>query len=297
MVSILIPVYNQKVTKLVTDLHIQCTKAKITFEIVLFDDKSTDKYRDDNRKLAGLFNVSYLEMSENMGRARIRNLLAKNARYEKLLFLDSDSKLISKKFIKKYIEVINDHDIIYGGRVYPKKAPTAKGKQLHWKYGKKREALPASKRLKKPYMRFQSNNFIIDRELFLAYKFDPTLMRYGYEDLVLATKLKQGGHHIHHIENPIKHKGIEKSDVFLTKQEKAIQNLIYLKEKDSIMDTRLWKSYLKLKYNGLLSSFKLLYPNFENRIQASLHSVKPNLYYLDLWKLHYLIEILEPKKA
>jgi len=289
MLSILIPIYNQKVTKLVTELHAQCHKTKIEFEIILFDDYSKPDYREDNRKLAGIFNVSYLEMSENYGRSKIRNLLAKNARYEKLLFLDCDSKLNSKKFIKRYVEDMGKHQVIYGGRVYPKKAPKAKDKKLHWKYGVKREALTAKQRSKKPYLGFQSNNFVISTELFLRHRFDDSLEQYGYEDLVLATQLQNEKVPIHHLNNPIKHAGIEKTKVFLVKQKKAIDNLIALRLDNKIMYTKLYRAYDKLKRRKAVPLFLKAYSFIEDRIEKNLLSDNPKLYSLDIWKLRYLI--------
>lgn len=293
MLSILIPIYNHKVTKLVTSLHTQCNKAKIEFEIILFDDFSKVLYREDNRKLSGLFKVSYLELSENYGRSKIRNMLAKNARYDKLLFLDSDSKPVSKRFVKNYLEHITGHQVIYGGRVYPKKVPKTKTKILHWKYGTKRESPPAKKRNKNPYLSFQSNNFLINKDLFLEIKFDESLSQYGYEDLVLATSIQNLKIPIQHIDNPIKHAGIEKANTFLDKQKKAIDNLIVLRSKNKIMYTRLLRAYDSLQRKGLLNMFKKMYTQLSGRAEASIHSENPNLYLLDLWKLNYLIENLE----
>lgn len=289
MLSILIPIYNHKVTKLVTELHTQCNKAKIEFQIILFDDYSAASYREDNRKLSGLYNVSYLELSENKGRSKIRNMLAKNARYEKLLFLDSDSKIVYKKFIKNYLEVMSGHHVIYGGRIYPKKAPKSTAKKLHWKYGHQRESPLAKKRNKQPYLSFQSNNFLVNKDLFLRFNFDTSITQYGYEDLVLATQLQNEKIPIHHIDNPIKHSGIEKTEVFLQKQKKAINNLIALRSQNKIMYTRLYRAYDKLKRRNAISLFKKLYSLLETRTEASIHSDNPSLISLDLWKLNYLI--------
>lgn len=289
MLSILIPIYNRKVTKLVSELHSQCNKAKIEFEIILFDDLSKQLYRDENRQLSGLFKVSYLEMSENYGRSKIRNMLAKNARYDTLLFLDCDSKVVYKKFIKNYIEAISGNKVIYGGRVYPKKPPKSKSKQLHWKYGTKRESPPAKKRNKNPYLSFQSNNFLIDRSLFLQFKFDDSLSQYGYEDLVLATQLQNQKTIILHIDNPIKHAGLENTNTFLEKQKKAINNLMTLRSQNKIMYTKLYRAYDKLKRRNATSLFQKSYSLIEQRIHKSLHSENPNLLSLDLWKLNFLI--------
>jgi len=92
MLSILIPIYNEDITKLVKDLAYQCNRQKIDFEIICFDDASKQRYKDKNEVLRSVFRVNYVELSENLGRAKIRNWLAKSARFEHLMFLDGDSK-------------------------------------------------------------------------------------------------------------------------------------------------------------------------------------------------------------
>ncbi len=51
MLSILIPVYNYDVRKLVYDLHRQVTGAAVSFEMILLDDGSQQTFIDMNRQL------------------------------------------------------------------------------------------------------------------------------------------------------------------------------------------------------------------------------------------------------
>jgi len=140
MISILIPIYNFNVTALVQKLVDQCSKAKIHFEIICFDDGSSPKFKALNQPILNLMGVNYVELSENYGRSKIRNKLAKVAQYDYLLFLDCDSKIKYANFIKNYIkEIKREADVTYGGRYYKKGKPRAKSKVLHWKYGSIRD--------------------------------------------------------------------------------------------------------------------------------------------------------------
>ena len=61
MLSILIPIYNRDVTKLVEELLDQCGKANIPFEILCFDDGSTEKWKKKNKVINARFGVNYVE--------------------------------------------------------------------------------------------------------------------------------------------------------------------------------------------------------------------------------------------
>ena len=149
MISILIPVYNCSVTSLVDNLLDQLQKLEINYEIIIMDDKSRRKVKEQNQPLRNKFLVNYIELSENLGRAKIRNWLAKLARYEKMLFLDCDGIISNPSFIKTYVDNFHRADVICGGRIYKSTKPRTKNKMLHWSYGHKIESKPAIQRNKK----------------------------------------------------------------------------------------------------------------------------------------------------
>lgn len=292
MISILIPIYNYDVSKLAKKLKEQCVRLNIEFEILCFDDCSTDKYKKLNRVLDHEFGISYLEMSENLGRSKIRNRLAKMARYENLIFLDCDSKIISDQFVQKYIQKVDTAAVIYGGRRYPDHKPRTEKKFLHWHYGKIREALPLEKRIKHPYRSFQTNNFFIKKDLMLKYPFDETIQTYGYEDLLMAENLKKDGIPIIHIENPIIHKGIEYNEDFIKKSVLAAENLAVLYHNHQITDTRMIALYENLKKVGFNSFVEKLIRKRSERFLKNLNSAKPKLYIFDLYRLNVFIQKL-----
>ncbi len=290
MLSILIPIYNQKVVSLVKALYQQCRKLKIDYEILCFDDLSKESIRSENRHLGSLFNINYMELSENLGRSKIRNWLAKSARYDNLLFIDCDSKITRKDFIKKYISAIeNPYDIIHGGREYSPSPPRAKSKRLHWKYGTKRECPPAKKRTKHPHRYFHSNNFLIRKNIIKKFPFDEQLLGYGYEDLVMAQHLLSEGYNILALDNPVRHLGIEKNDVFLKKTVESIQNLVRFESRGLLKDTRLQELHSRLDRYGILHRTQQYLAKNMSKYEANLRSENPKLYQFDAFKLYHYI--------
>ncbi|MCO6463928.1 MAG: glycosyltransferase family 2 protein [Saprospiraceae bacterium] len=290
MLSIVIPIYNQDVRKLVDTLMKQCQKLDINFQILCFDDCSEPKYRKLNKELAFRINVNYTEMAENLGRSRIRNWLGKAAYFDNILFLDGDTVIKNRNFIKTYVDYLPTEHILCGGRNYSLKPPRSKKKLLHWRYGSKRESLPSKKRNKDPYINFHSNNFIIPEKLFKDHLFDENVKGYGYEDLLYAFDLKKSGVNIVHIDNPTLHDGLEVNTMFIKKTKNAIENLAMLYKQKKIPHTRLIKSYEKLKEWDMLKAFQWYYARVSDNIDANLLSDNPSVFKFNLWKLHLFIE-------
>lgn len=293
MLSILIPIYNQDVRNLVHTLAKQCVREKINYQILCFDDGSSEKYRAINRELGFMIHVNYTEMSENLGRSKIRNWLGKAAYFEYLLFLDGDSVVKSRNFIKTYISNAKPDLVLYGGRTYSKKMPAAKKKRLHWKYGSTREALSANKRNKDAYLNFQSNNFLIPQSIFNKKGFDEGITGYGYEDLLYARELQQMQVPILHIDNPVIHEGLENNDVFLRKTENAIRNLAAMYKNSSHPRTRLINTYEKLERYGLTNRIYNFISGKENKIKENLVSENPSVSIFNIWKLFLFIRIIK----
>ncbi len=293
MLSILIPVFNHSITKLVKELHDQCGRSKIPFEILVFDDLSKPKYKLENQKIANLLGVNYLEMSANLGRSKIRNRLAKTAFYSNLLFLDSDSKISGRKFIKNYLPFFNTKGAVCGGRIYKNNKPKSKAKLLHWNYGTKRESLLANKRQKKPSAYFHTNNFLINRELITEMPFDELVEGYGYEDLLFAHLLKEKNISITHIDNPIVHGKLESNIEFLAKHEKAVENLAVIYKNHKNFPAKLCQTYGKLNaYNMTAFVQKYLNKNQE-KYKAKLVSGEGSLHQFDKYRLSLFIKAMQ----
>ncbi len=286
MVSILLPVYNYDVRTLVKELLQQGRSAGISFEILCLDDGSNEKYCVLNREVTSWPGVRYEELPENVGRSRIRNLLAQRARYEYLLFADCDSGVVRRDFLEKYVAQAQSDLILYGGRCYDDDPPLEQILLLHWFFGKKREEIPLSKRLADPYHSFMTNNFWIPRSVFSPIGFSEELHRYGHEDTLFGQKLAEDGIRLLHLDNPLQHLGLEPAAVFLEKTVEAVQNLVFLEKKGIRLTTRLSKVFHYLKSWRLYALFFLFYQVVEPLIRRYLlRSKHPNLLWLDVFKL------------
>ena len=66
------------------------------FYVLMMDQKKIS--RIENRIIQNLENVIYRELPQNLGRSKIRNVLGKAAKFDYLLFLDCDSKVVSDNY-------------------------------------------------------------------------------------------------------------------------------------------------------------------------------------------------------
>ncbi len=283
MISILIPVFNQNVIPLVKEIKKQCQSIGVQFQILVFDDGSIDDIKTQNNELHHEFGVNYIEMSSNLGRAKIRNRLGRTAMYSNLLFLDGDSKVIKEDFIAKYIQGTKSHQVIYGGRLYQNDKPTS-DYMLHWTYGHKRETPKATKRNSKPYLNFQSNNFLISSKLFEQIRFDETVKGYGYEDLLFADEIRKKGISILHIDNPVLHDGLESNEKFIEKTENAVKNLTDLNKSGLLLNTQLSAIYQKFNNYGILN-WVLKLSIDKSELLSNAKSSSPSMLKFSLWKL------------
>ena len=282
MLSILIPVYNIEITNLVRELDAQAKMLSMPFEIICFDDDSEEVWKKRNAPVKEIRHVVYRELPSNMGRSKIRNLLAFEAQYPMLLFLDSDSKIIREDFLLKYTEAFDEMTVVVGGRLYPSECP-GKDYELHWKYGSLIE--------QKAISGFQSNNFLIPVSIIKANPFDESIMRYGHEDTLFGHQLSRTGVNILRIENPVLHDRLETNTDFLQNQTDAIKNLLRLKASHPEIETRLTLLIKQLDDYRLSVLLTLLFGLSQNLIVSNLKGKNPSLNLLHFFKIGlYLLE-------
>lgn len=228
MLSICIPRYNYNPSRLLRQLREQIIVYKITAEIIVIDDASTDELpvpEDADQ---------FIQLEENIGRAAIRNRFLLYAKYDYLLFLDNDVELNSDKFLQTYSNFLwVKPPVIYGGRVYPLFPPDVKRK-LRWQYGRQFESPDEIIRIGKPYTSFQTNNFVVQKSVLETFPFDESIREYGYEDLIFSFELKKNNVKIYHIKNPVLNVHLETNEEFLNLTEKAMRNLTVLTKRYKI---------------------------------------------------------------
>ncbi|MBO9692563.1 glycosyltransferase [Chryseobacterium sp.] len=291
--SICIPIYNFDVRELVFDLKKEIDNREIDAEIILIDDASTGKYKQINKELQNVTR-QFIFLEKNIGRSRIRNLFLQYALGEYLLFLDCDGKITEKNFLKNYTLFIQERpnvQIIYGGRKVLDSASDA-DHYLRWKFAVERENLPVELRREKSYLSFQTNNFVIRKDILERVGFNPEFQKYGYEDLLFAMDLKAEHIKINHIDNPILNNDLESNVVYLEKVEESVVSLSHML-KDETLSSKLSEIKLVRIYNMLRNTpfkaiLELVFSMKEESIKRRLSKDKVSLRYLDIYKLGLL---------
>jgi glycosyltransferase involved in cell wall biosynthesis len=285
--SVLIPVFNVDVRPLVYLLHQQCRQLGLTFEIRCYDDGSEPGIQALNAALGDLAHTHYVVLSRHLGRVDIRNLLAREACYPYLLFLDNDSQVLRPDFIRDYVQAAGGAPVLVGGTCYQPQPP-ATPYRLHWLYGRTREERPASIRNQHPYQAFYLNNIFLARDLWLRYPLQPLVRDYGHEDSRFGRQLQQAGIPVRHLDNPVLHAGLEPAAVFLRKSRQAIENLYWLYRQEGLgAETKLVRLYRFLKRWRLAQPFQIGYRLMEPYVRKNLLGPVPWLWLFDLYKLYY----------
>lgn len=254
MLSVLIPTYCYDCTRLVENLLHQAERLGVDYEIVVADDASPlQEYRAKVRKINVLPHCRLIELEENVGRARIRNRLADEAQFEWLLFMDADAEVMSNSFIADYLaHTKTSAEVICGGLCHADRLPSP---EVSLRYAYERRAdrrRAACFRAQHPYEQFTPFNFMIRREVFQSIRFDERITEYGHEDTFFGIELGKRGTNVLHIDNPLRHVGLESNEQFLEKTRAALRNLAAMEE-------------AMQGHSSLLSAYRLLHMVGMNR--------------------------------
>lgn len=288
MFSVLIPSYNTDCLPLVNSIYKQAKILNVPFEIIIADDASDEQFRDINRVIDAWEEGRYIQCNENKGPAVLRNLLADEAKYDYLLFLDTDTFPVADTFLSNYLKAAKHGLTVCGGFTYKGLSIPANA-TLRYKYGAKVEEKPAEERARNPYESFISMNFMIEKSAFNKVRFDEGF-HLGYEDTYFGMNLKRAGVDILHIDNPVYHKVGESCEQFLTKIERAVSNLVGHEEQ--------LEEYVKLlRWYGMVKKMRLtrvtayLYLSTKKAIIAQLKSRNPSLSLFAFYKLGYFCSL------
>lgn len=284
MLSILIPTYNFNIITLVGELHKQCVEYAIIFEILIYDDGSKSQVNSINQTINNTPHCTFKELPNNIGRSAIRNQLAQDAKYNLLLFIDAGTFPENENFIETYIS-LKDQNVICGGMTYQEKAPK-KPYKLRWIYTKKRERKTLC-----------SSNFLIKKEIFQNFIFDESIKKYGYEDILFFSKLKNNSIKVDFINNPVIHNSDDDTNAFLKKTEAAIENLLELIEHEKLTkeQSRIFTCYLHIKSVKLVKTASLVFNIFKKTIVLNLNSNYPSIFLYDIYRIGYLCQLNSKK--
>lgn len=286
MLSILIPTYNYDCTQLVRDLHGQAELLGVDYEIIVMDDASPQpdcKLR--NRVINELPHCRYVELESNLGRARIRNRLADEARFDWLLFMDSDAEVVSNSFIADYLKH-TDADVVCGGLCH---ADTLTSPEVSLRYAYEKRAdkkRTARFRAQHPYGQFITFCFMVHASIFRSIRFDESITEYGHEDTLFGVELERRKANILHIDNPMRQGGIETNEEFVEKTRAALRNL-------ALMEGNLQNHSSLLRLYGVLHRVRMdrcvarWFARREAWLTARLINPMPKLHLYFIYKLGY----------
>lgn len=293
--SILIPTYNDDCVQLVCALSEQVQAIEgLECEIVVSDDCSTDtSLMERNRSLRSMPMVRYIEQPANLGRAAHRNLLARETRYDWLLYIDSHMSVRNENFILTYIEQVRamagTEGVCYGG--YEVVAPRDWRRSLRYKY--ERDYLkshPASVRSQHEYQEFHTCNFLVSRAVMLRHPFDERLHGYGYEDVLWGKVLADARVPVQHIDNMLTFDRFESNESYLCKTEEALHSLHAMSGQLSGY-SRLLTLTERLRHWHLSGAVRLWHKLTGSIERRHLSGRCPTLFVFNLYRLGYLLQI------
>lgn len=282
MLSILIPVYNYNCSALVRSLQQQCDACQIAFEILIGNDAST-LFLEEINALRSVPGAQVLSVKQNVGRSKMRNLLADNATYHTLLFMDCDADVSENpSYIANYLPYMGKTDCCVVGGTHTHPTLNLPDYRLNYTYDKLRESQNHRKG------QFTTFQFLIDKDLFNQVRFDEGITTYGFEDSFFGYQIAQLSP-IAYINNPLIHKGMRSNKAYLAKIDELCATLVQLyasEQKSTLLQVSKLARYVhylySLRLHGLVAHW---FKAHKNHLVQNLCSPTPHLRNLDLYKL------------
>lgn len=227
--SILIPVYKDSCVAQALALRRQCQGLEMQWEIVVADDGSPSPYDALNDKISSIGGCRLVKRRENVGRAAIRNFLAREARFDTLLYIDA-GMMPSEGFIDAYARNMGLADVVVGSLKVAKGSVDLSSLRCRNEM-KAERGYSVSKSNERPYENFHSGNFMAERHVVTDNPFREEIKTYGYEDTLFGKGLADNNVSVLHIDNPLLFVRFESNARFLEKTEEAMRTLYaYRKE-------------------------------------------------------------------
>ena len=291
--SVLIPTYNVTCISLVEHLYVQLVTNHVAFEIIVADDGSTQpSVIEENREINQFSRCQYLKRGENVGRAAIRNFLVQKAKYETLLFIDSDMTMLSDQFISRYL-ACKSEGVIDGGVdicLMPEELPKL---QHNLRYLYEKSLAPqhtAIMRQQRPYQHLHTANLWVPRQVMLETPFDERIQSYGYEDVLLGKQLHKRQIPILHIDNPMGFCHFESNEEFLEKTEEGLRTLHQFRS-ELRGYSRLLTFVAGIHIPPVLWLIRLCHKLFSKMERRNLCGPNPSLLIFRLYRLGYYLSL------
>lgn len=291
--SIAIPTRNDDCSLLVSKLLEQARReTSLDFEILIADDAS------DNAEVISQLDIlsqqkgcRLIRLKENVGRAAVRNMLAREAIYERVLFIDAGVDITNPNFLHTYIRHADDADIICGGWKTEVDSQTAI-RNLRAKYELSCEQNHTPKqRNRHPYRSFRTVNFLAHKNILQKNPLPADMTGYGYEDVVFGKQTERAGCTILHIDNPVVYKSYEDNTAFVSKIMQSVDTLYIYRERIGHY-SKLHTFAIKLRKLRLASLIVLLYRLRSESWKKQLCGNRPSMRILSILKLGYYLSLL-----
>ncbi len=244
-----------------------------------------------NEQINALSGCRYVKLDDNIGKSKIKNRLAEEAKGDWLLMMDDDGLPESDEYINNLFRLIkrDDVDVICGGRTYQEEMPSSEY-YLHWLYGREREVKSAEERKRHPYNGFMIANMCIRKSVFMKIRLDERMRLYGHEDSVFGMNLKREGVRVLHVDNPLRHIGLVRTRQFIENQAESVNSVALLikggqENVNLIRLANVYKHIRKWHLDGLISKLEGV---VDKHARKKMMGRKPCLKWLDYWKLTLL---------
>ena len=227
VLSVLIPFLRDDPSDLLARLDAEADALAGRVEIVALDDGTADAgltARLTGRIEAMALPVRLVVLAANEGRAPGRNRLATAARGAALLFLDSDMRPDSARFLGVWLDLVRERNpaVAFGGFSLLQ-APDEARFAVHRALAGKSECLPCAEREKQPEKYVYTSNLLVRRDVFQAEAFDAGFTGWGWEDVEWAIRVSRR-FPVVHIDNPATHMGLDTAEALAGKYEQSAAN-------------------------------------------------------------------------
>lgn len=225
--SVLIPFLRDDPCELLALLELEAERLDGAVEIVVLDDGTGDLALTaalTAQMSTMTLPVQLITLAANEGRSRGRNRLAEASRGGHLLFLDSDMRPDTDRFLTTWATLARDRNpaVVFGGFSLLQ-APTDERFAVHRSMAARSECVLADVRSQAPEKYVYTSNLLVRRDIFETEAFDPAFTGWGWEDVEWAMRVSRA-HAIEHIDNPATHMGLDTVQALAGKYEQSAAN-------------------------------------------------------------------------
>ena len=211
-ISVLTPFLRDDPEMLMTMLDREAEALGGAVELILLDDGTGDAALTTRLRAAadGLkLPARLITLSANEGRAKGRNRLTTAARGDAYLFLDSDMRPDTPRFLQTWRDLVAETApaAAFGGFSLDQ-APAEARFAVHRALSSASECMPAATRALTPEKYVYTSNLLVRCDVFAAESFDPGFTGWGWEDVEWAMRVSRR-FPVFHIDNPATHMGLD----------------------------------------------------------------------------------------